>query len=203
MAEREATGLLGERTVISTPSHYRACSALLPWVRALIAGAAGRRIELTLLLGLQESAAKTALMLNGGTLDGSTILVTSEDVEAPALANVKPVESTAQTPSEKEGHDVEQEDKPRSAVLAEYLAHGYTFSDDIIEKSIAADKREFLKLLLPPSSELIPSPATQNTASPPASSPSSTLLPPRSLPPLSLTSSAPARSSPRSTRSRV
>lgn len=81
-------------------------------------------------------------MLNGGTLDGSTISVTSEDVEAPALANVKPVESTAQTPSEKEGHDVEQEDKPRSAVLAEYLAHGYTFSDDIIEKSIAADKRE-------------------------------------------------------------
>ncbi|ORY73878.1 hypothetical protein BCR35DRAFT_281487 [Leucosporidium creatinivorum] len=90
---------------------------------------------------IKESAAKTALMLNGGTLDGSTISVTSEDVEAPALANVKPVESTAQTPSEKEGHDVEQEDKPRSAVLAEYLAHGYTFSDDIIEKSIAADKQ--------------------------------------------------------------
>jgi hypothetical protein len=48
-------------------------------------------------------------MLNGGTLDGSTITVTSEDVETPSLANVKPTESTAQTHAEKEGHDVEQE----------------------------------------------------------------------------------------------
>lgn len=143
-------------------------------------------------------------MLNGGTLDGSTISVTSEDVEAPALANVQPVQSTAQTPSEKEGHDVEQEDKPRSAVLAEYLAHGYTFSDDIIEKSIAADKREqFQVFYFRRALELIFPALVQNTASPPASSPSSTLLPPRSPPPLSPTSSVPARSLPRSTRSRV
>lgn len=57
----------------------------------------------------QESAAKTALMLNGGTLEGSVITVSSDELETPPLANAKPVESTAQTPSEKEGHDVEQE----------------------------------------------------------------------------------------------
>ncbi|KAL8277145.1 hypothetical protein RQP46_010473 [Phenoliferia psychrophenolica] len=90
---------------------------------------------------VKESAAKTALMLNGGTLEGNVITVTSDEVEAPKLANATPVESTAQTPSEKEGHDVEQEDKPHSAKVAEYIAHGYAISDTAIEKAIAADKQ--------------------------------------------------------------
>lgn len=49
-------------------------------------------------------------MLNGGTLAGSQITVTSEDTETPALAHISPKDTThVQTHSEKEGHDVEQE----------------------------------------------------------------------------------------------
>lgn len=114
-------------------------------------------------------------MLNGGTLDGSTITVTSEDVEAPSLANIKPVATTAQTPSEKEGHDVEQEDKPRSAVLAEYLAHGYSFSDATIEKAIQADQRGPCFDPNPARRRLTSVFGAQSTASRLASSPSSTL----------------------------
>lgn len=48
-------------------------------------------------------------MLNGGTLEGNVITVTSDEIDTPAIAAVKPVESTAETPAEKEGSDVEQE----------------------------------------------------------------------------------------------
>ncbi|GAA5903918.1 hypothetical protein JCM6882_001349 [Rhodosporidiobolus microsporus] len=88
----------------------------------------------------KESAAKTSLMLTGGILEGQEITVSSDDVEAPKLANVKPLESTAQTPAEKDGHEIEQEDKPHSAKIAEYLAHGYTIGDQAISKAIEADK---------------------------------------------------------------
>lgn len=37
--------------------------------------------------------------------------------------------------------NVDQEDKPRSRILAEYLAHGYTVSDKAIERAIALDKQ--------------------------------------------------------------
>ena len=59
----------------------------------------------------QESAAKTALMLNGGTLDGSTITVTSDTVEAPAAATAKPVTPAAPAvaPAHAEGEELEQE----------------------------------------------------------------------------------------------
>lgn len=42
----------------------------------------------------------------------------------------------------KEGeHDLEQEDKPRSRIIAEYLAHGYVISDNAIQKAIALDQK--------------------------------------------------------------
>lgn len=94
----------------------------------------------------QESAAKTALMLNGGTLDSSTITVTSEDTAAPSLANVKSVTSSAQTPAEKDESEISQEDKPRTAIAAEYLAAGYHLGDTAIERAIAADKGQYRPL---------------------------------------------------------
>lgn len=76
-------------------------------------------------------------MLNGGTLDGSTISVTSQDTAAPSAASAK----AADVHSDKEEHEVEQEDKPHSAIAAEYLAHGYVLTDAAIERAIAADQR--------------------------------------------------------------
>ncbi|GAA5862308.1 hypothetical protein JCM8547_007596 [Rhodosporidiobolus lusitaniae] len=72
-----------------------------------------------------------------GTSTANKIKVTSDDVEIPSIANAKPVD--ALTHAEKEGHNIEQEDKPHSAKLAEYLAHGYTIGDQVISKAIEAD----------------------------------------------------------------
>ena len=38
-------------------------------------------------------------------------------------------------------HDIEQEDKPRSRIVAEYLAHGYVISDNAIQRAIALDNK--------------------------------------------------------------
>lgn len=48
----------------------------------------------------------------------------------------------ASAPStEKEEEDIAQEDKPRSRIIAEYLAHGYVVSDNAIQKAIALDQK--------------------------------------------------------------
>ncbi|KAK7469441.1 hypothetical protein VKT23_003913 [Stygiomarasmius scandens] len=76
----------------------------------------------------KPSAAKTALMLNGGTLDGSALTVTSD----------------VTYPDEDENHEdpVSQSDKPRAAVAAEYLAKGYTLSDQILQRAIDLDNKQ-------------------------------------------------------------
>lgn len=71
-------------------------------------------------------------VVTGGTLDGSPIQVSSEVIDE-------------DTPSIHDGEahphgDVPQEDKPRTAIVAEYLAHGYVLSDPIIQKAVAFDR---------------------------------------------------------------
>lgn len=50
-------------------------------------------------------------------------------------------EKTAATSTEKEEEDIAQEDKPRSRIIAEYLAHGYVVSDNAIQQAIALDQK--------------------------------------------------------------
>lgn len=78
----------------------------------------------------KPSAAKTALMLNGGTFDGATIAVTSESDPA----------AVDPTPGHHEGPP-EQSDKPRAAIAAEYLAKGYGLSDQILQRAIEIDTK--------------------------------------------------------------
>jgi len=78
----------------------------------------------------KPSAAKTALMLNGGTLDGSALNVTSEIVH----------------PDHDDDHTVHdgtvrQEDKPRAGIAAEYLSKGYVLSDGILQRAIDLDTK--------------------------------------------------------------
>lgn len=40
-----------------------------------------------------------------------------------------------------EGDDIRQEDKPRSRIVAEYLAQGYVISDNAIQRAIALDNK--------------------------------------------------------------
>jgi len=78
----------------------------------------------------KETAAKTALLLDNTQLGPSQVHVTS------------PTQHDTATPDESgEAEYVAQEDKPRSRIVAEYLAHGYVISDKIIERAIALDKQ--------------------------------------------------------------
>ena len=43
--------------------------------------------------------------------------------------------------AKEEENDIAQEDKPRSRIFAEYLAHGYVLSDNAIAKAIALDQK--------------------------------------------------------------
>ncbi|KAI0089808.1 hypothetical protein BDY19DRAFT_940933 [Irpex rosettiformis] len=78
----------------------------------------------------KPSAARTALMLNGGTLDGATLSVTSptehHDQESHESHHERPIDQT---------------DKPRAGIAAEYLAKGYILSDQILQRAIELDRQ--------------------------------------------------------------
>jgi hypothetical protein len=80
----------------------------------------------------KETAAKTALLLDSTQLGPAQIHVTSG---SPAAA------ASSTTGEHHNGHDVPQEEKPRSRIFAEYLAHGYAISDKAIERAIALDQQ--------------------------------------------------------------
>jgi len=71
-------------------------------------------------------------------LDNTQLGPAQVHVESDASAT-----STSATSASPSGDDSElaQEDKPRSRVIAEYLAHGYTLNDQVIEKALALDKQ--------------------------------------------------------------
>ncbi|KAF7365462.1 RRM domain-containing protein [Mycena venus] len=78
----------------------------------------------------KSSAAKTAQMLNGGTLDGAQLVVTSEtEHEDEKHVGDEPV------------HSIDQSDKPRAGIAAEYLARGYTLSDHVLNRAIEIDNK--------------------------------------------------------------
>ncbi|MBW0528522.1 hypothetical protein O181_068237 [Austropuccinia psidii MF-1] len=85
----------------------------------------------------KEAAAKTALMLDSGTLDGTTIQITPA---APSMSSPQ-ASGTAFASGTQDAEDVKQEDKPRSAIAAEYLAHGYILGDQVIAKAIDLDQK--------------------------------------------------------------
>ncbi|KAA1473728.1 hypothetical protein DENSPDRAFT_840204 [Dentipellis sp. KUC8613] len=80
----------------------------------------------------KSSAAKTALMLNGGTLDGAHLSVTSD------IAH----QDEADEEHAKAPHHIEQSDKPRAGIAAEYLAKGYVLSDSILHRAIQLDNEK-------------------------------------------------------------
>jgi len=81
----------------------------------------------------KSSAAKTALMLDGGNLDGSPLTVKSDVVH----------QDDHQPPGPDEHHhDIEQSDKPRAGIAAEYLSRGYNLSNNILERAIEMDNKQ-------------------------------------------------------------
>ena len=85
----------------------------------------------------KETAAKTALLLDNTQLGPAQVHVTSvSSLEHAAAEKAAGPGDTIQN----EDH-ISQDDKPRSRVVAEYLAHGYVISDKAIERAIALDQQ--------------------------------------------------------------
>lgn len=81
----------------------------------------------------KETASKTALLLNNTQLGTSHITVTSatgaSDDSAP----------DATTNADRDSDEITQEEKPRTRIVAEYLAHGYVVGDAAIQRAIELD----------------------------------------------------------------
>ncbi|KAH7138930.1 actin cytoskeleton protein-like protein [Dendryphion nanum] len=85
----------------------------------------------------KAAAAKTALLLDNTQLGPNSVHV-SASKSIDELAG----EKSASAEEAKDGdHHIEQEEKPRSRIVAEYLAHGYTLSDQAIERALALDQQ--------------------------------------------------------------
>jgi hypothetical protein len=83
----------------------------------------------------KPAAAKTALLLDNTQLGPNSVHVTSSK-SIDELAD----DSGKADDTSKDG-EVEQEDKPRSRIIAEYLAHGYAISDQAIERALTVDQQ--------------------------------------------------------------
>ncbi|EPS43529.1 hypothetical protein H072_2467 [Dactylellina haptotyla CBS 200.50] len=82
----------------------------------------------------QPSAARTALLLDNTQLSGSPINVS-------ASATLDDLEHEAHAHDDLTG-EPPQEDKPRTAIIAEYLAHGYHMGDKVLQRAIEFDKQK-------------------------------------------------------------
>lgn len=86
----------------------------------------------------KDAAAKTALLLDQTQLGPSVVTVKA----AQSLEDIAGEQGASATQAKDENHnDIEQEDKPRSRILAEYLAHGYAISDQALQKAITLDQK--------------------------------------------------------------
>ncbi|KAL9614916.1 MAG: hypothetical protein Q9167_000658 [Letrouitia subvulpina] len=81
-------------------------------------------------------AAKTALLLDNTQLGSSQVQVSSAAGLDDLAGKQQPGEE-----AKSDDNDISQEDKPRSRIVAEYLAHGYTISDAAIQRAIALDNK--------------------------------------------------------------
>jgi len=84
------------------------------------------------------AAAKTALLLDNTQLGPNSVSVSSAK-SIDEIAGEKA--ASAEEAKDERDHHIEQEEKPRSRIVAEYLAHGYAISDMAIEKALAIDQQ--------------------------------------------------------------
>ncbi|KAK9775264.1 hypothetical protein SCAR479_07940 [Seiridium cardinale] len=80
----------------------------------------------------KETAARTAQLLNNTKLGPNQISVTHE---SPAGEDSGPTSN-----AERDSDEITQEEKPRSRILAEYLAHGYVVGDAALQRAIELDQ---------------------------------------------------------------
>ncbi|KAK0566626.1 hypothetical protein OC861_003149 [Tilletia horrida] len=90
---------------------------------------------------LAGSARKTAEDVTGSDVVGDA-QKTAKDLTGSAEKTAKDAASSAQqTAQDLKDNIIGQEDKPRTAIIAEFLAHGYVISDSITQRAIDYDAK--------------------------------------------------------------
>jgi len=94
----------------------------------------------------KETAAKTALLLDSTQLGPTQVHVSTDasitNAISSAASNAASSASAAVYGTKEATEEgFSQEDKPRSRIVAEYLAHGYALSDVAIQKAIELDQK--------------------------------------------------------------
>ncbi|RDL41859.1 uncharacterized protein BP5553_01838 [Venustampulla echinocandica] len=83
----------------------------------------------------KDTAAKTALLLDNTALGATQVHVSS-------ASGSSADEGSHYTSNEhRDSDEITQEEKPRSRIVAEYLAHGYTIGDQAVQKAIDLDQK--------------------------------------------------------------
>jgi len=83
----------------------------------------------------KETAAKTALLLDNTKLGATEVKVSS------ASGSTEDDGSHFTKNTERDSDEITQEEKPRSRIVAEYLAHGYVLGDQAIQRAIDLDQK--------------------------------------------------------------
>lgn len=81
----------------------------------------------------RESAAHNAHLVDNTELDGYPLKVE-------LAQSISDLAGSHQTTADTDEH-IKQEDKPRAAIAAEYLAHGYLIGDQALQKALDLDKK--------------------------------------------------------------
>lgn len=94
----------------------------------------------------KATAAKTAQLLNNTQLGGAQISVTPADGGASSPTQQENFSSSTTTAAnnnnaDRDSDEITQEEKPRSRILAEYLAHGYVVGDAALASAIELDSK--------------------------------------------------------------
>jgi len=84
----------------------------------------------------KDTAAKTALLLDNTQLGPNSVQVSG----AAGLDELASGQTSTDANQRGDG-ELDQEDKPRSRIIAEYLAHGYVVGDHAVQKAIELDKK--------------------------------------------------------------
>merc|ERR1712070_486235 len=85
----------------------------------------------------KETAAKTALLLDNTQLGPAQVSVSS----AKSLDEAAGGKTAGSYDEKGEDGEIPQEDKSRSRIVAEYLAHGYALSDNAVQRAIQMDQQ--------------------------------------------------------------
>lgn len=102
-----------------------------------VAGADGKKASVEF---EKAAAVKTALLLTDSELGGSKVIITADDATIEAAEGSGDGDSPTHGSEENE-KDISQEYKPRSAILAEYLSHGYVLGDKVIARGLDLDAK--------------------------------------------------------------